>query len=240
MQPEKPAVAATETPDPPKDPAAPVAEAPAPSPSEKLAGLARSQGQDAAYGTLFEKWGLTYTAGGGRDQACRQVGAEKVRCFTGRGGWEELRRWNRPAVVTLTDDRGESYQAALIGVDEHTAYFTAAGENLQIGLDDVRSRIQGEFFILWPVPAGYRGDLHKGQQGPKVAWLEFLLARARGEAAQPVPTARYGDSVVQAVKEYQEANGLKPDGIIGPATLNRLMTVAKPDAPVLTRIPKGS
>jgi L,D-transpeptidase YcbB len=35
-------------------------------------------------------------------------------------------------------------------------------------------------------------------------------------------TLTYGDDLVQAVRAFQEDNGLRPDGIVGPSTINRL------------------
>ncbi|MCE5241693.1 MAG: AAA family ATPase [Syntrophobacteraceae bacterium] len=205
---------------------------------DRLATLVRSAGQDAALVSLFAKWGLTLQPGAAAD-ACRQATAGGLRCFTGNGGIREMRAWNRPAVLKLVDEGGNKFQAALLRMDERTASFAVGSQNVDIDTEALQSRFQGEFLLLWPVPAGYGNGPRKGQQGPKVAWLELQLARASGDGIQPIPSARFDNAVEQRVKQFQASNGLKPDGVIGPETLNQLMLAVSTDAPTLTPVPKG-
>ena len=62
------------------------------------------------------------------------------------------------------------------------------------------------------------GPLRKGATGEQVAALQRLLNRA-GHSNQPVSIdGRYGIQTTGAVARFQQAHGLKPDGIYGPDT----------------------
>jgi hypothetical protein len=71
-------------------------------------------------------------------------------------------------------------------------------------------------------------ELEPGARGPAVVELKRLL-RAWYGARGDVPPRRmrgpvYGTSAVEAVKEFQRANGLLPDGIVGAETWRALRT----------------
>jgi general secretion pathway protein A len=64
---------------------------------------------DTAFTELFEIWGLEYSGGDGCVQA-RNTGHA---CLINRGSWSSLRQLDRPAILTLTDSRGDSHHVVL-------------------------------------------------------------------------------------------------------------------------------
>ncbi|HEY9615825.1 MAG TPA: peptidoglycan-binding protein [Microcoleaceae cyanobacterium] len=76
-----------------------------------------------------------------------------------------------------------------------------------------------------------RPTLKTGSQGAEVTELQAVL-QLLGFFADTV-NGIYGQSTTQAVSQFQQAAGLTPDGIVGPATWNRLL----PPTPVLTNVP---
>jgi soluble lytic murein transglycosylase-like protein len=63
-----------------------------------------------------------------------------------------------------------------------------------------------------------------GMKGWDVAVLQYLLARHR--LASFRPDGDFGPRTEAAVRRFQRARGLAPDGIVGPSTAGRLCTLA--------------
>lgn len=71
--------------------------------------------------------------------------------------------------------------------------------------------------------------LRRGSQGRSVAWLQALLNAAGYDCG--MIDAKYGAKTEEQVKALQEANGLKVDGIVGPATWALLIEPDQPELP---------
>jgi len=55
--------------------------------------------------------------------ACRQAEILGLRCYSARGGLDELRAMNLPAVLLLSDNQGREFQAMLSALDRDSASF---------------------------------------------------------------------------------------------------------------------
>ena len=85
----------------------------------------RSRSEAMAYAALFRAWGADYQG----EDACLQAEGLGLRCRTARGGLDELRRSNRPAVLHMRDDQGNEFHAALIELGPKTATFAVGNED---------------------------------------------------------------------------------------------------------------
>ena len=74
--------------------------------------------------------------------------------------------------------------------------------------------------------------LKNGSNGPEVAKMQALL----GVGAD----GSFGPGTETAVKAWQQANGLTPDGIVGDATWAKMFGAALVAAPSATPIPPSS
>jgi hypothetical protein len=74
--------------------------------------------------------------------------------------------------------------------------------------------------------------LRRGSRGPAVRELQQRL-NARG--ARLDPNGVFGPGTETAVRAFQRANGLQPDGIAGPLTWGRLRSAEPPPAPTPPR-----
>jgi general secretion pathway protein A len=74
--------------------------------------------------------------------------------------------------------------------------------------------------------------LHSGQTGPGVDWLSAQLAKANGEVP-PLGSQKFDAAVQGKVTSFQLAQGLRPDGKVGPVTVMQLNRVAGVDEPRL-------
>ncbi|MEJ2696335.1 MAG: AAA family ATPase [Candidatus Sulfobium sp.] len=175
------------------------------------------ESEDMAYRTLFGEWGASY--GGGGPSACRGVVPDGLQCLQDLGGMNTLMRLNRPAVLTLFDSRGRKYYAALISVQGDKATFRLGSETRKVDIHRIERWWFGDFSVLWRTPPDYRGDIRPGDSGQTVKWLGRQLSGIDGAGVEPFNDLVYNKEMVKQVKKFQLANGLNPDGIVGPRTV---------------------
>ncbi len=72
-----------------------------------------------------------------------------------------------------------------------------------------------------------------------MAWLARQLAQAQGRTAETGEAPLFDEAVLRQVKQFQLAEGLIPDGVVGTRTLMRLAGVGDTTAPTLSRKPGG-
>lgn len=188
--------------------------------------------KEMAYHALFKHWDVTYVPHE-HITACQQAQAQGLRCLNARGSLGSLRRMNRPAVLRLLDDQGQEFYATLTSLSGKTATFVIGTETRTVAVKDLELLWLGGYTLLWRMPPEYQGNIIPGYQGPEVEWLNKQLALIQGRTAQPRKNPVFDDALVKQVKEFQLAQGLVPDGIVGTQTLIQLNTAIGSGIPVL-------
>jgi len=192
-------------------------------------GLATSRA--LAFAVLLKAWGQSPDAG---IDACKQAEDAGLRCYSARGGLDQLRALDRPAVLRMRNTRGEEFSATLTALSDNNASFALGDQSATVSLDAVASQWSGHYTLLWRMPAQVRDTIHPGENGPAVQWLAGQLALARGQAA-PASTDRvFDDELQREVRKFQLVHGLVPDGSVGPQTLMHLASWGDPAAPKLS------
>ena len=197
------------------------------------ADLALGDSRALAYANLFRAWGAEFQGG----DACRQAATLRLRCYSARAGLDELRELNRPAVLLLRDAQGREFHATLTALDAKSATFALGTQAKTVAIGALAAQWSGQYTALWRVPADAHENMRVGERGPAVAWLARQLAQAQGRAANASEVGVFDDVLLRQVKEFQLAEGLIPDGVVGPRTLMRLAAVADESAPRLARKP---
>jgi general secretion pathway protein A len=190
-----------------------------------------SHSKATAYAALFRQWNADYQ---GAD-ACQEAERLGLRCRAARGGLDELRQLNRPAVLQLRDDRGQEFHATLTALEEHSATFAVGAQTKAISLDALAAQWSGRYTLLWRLPRDVHDIIRPGERGPAVAWLSRQLAQVQGQVAEANKDPLFDDLLVRQVKQFQLARGLVPDGAVGPQTVIRLAGVGDQSAPKLLR-----
>jgi general secretion pathway protein A len=188
--------------------------------------------KEMAYQALFSVWHIPYDQGS-RRPVCEQARDKNLRCLKGKGSVAHLRHMNKPAVLSLSDEKGGEFYATLIALKGENATFAMGSETRTIPARNLVQWWSGDYLLLWRAPPEYKDELRPGNRGGLVAWLDKHLALAQG---LPVPAPReqvYSEDLVKAVKKFQLAAGMVPDGIVGPRTLMRLSGAAGTGEPVL-------
>jgi len=191
----------------------------------------RARSKEMAYAALFRAWGADYQ---GAD-ACQQAAGLGLRCRTARGGLDELRQFNRPAVLHMRDEQGQEFDATLTALADKTATFAFGAATRTVALGALAAQWSGHYTLLWRMPPVAGVKIRPGDRGPAVEWLSKQLAQAQGSAAEAAADPVFDDALVRQVKQFQLAQGLRPDGAVGPQTLTRLSSVADQAAPKLLR-----
>jgi len=189
--------------------------------------------RDEAVIRLFEAWGGKPTEEL-RSDPCAVVEKQSgLACHASDGGWEALRRYNLPAVLSIGEE-GRSRFLVLVALGPRTAVAIGPHGEASVPVDLLETRWAGEFLILWKLaPDGER--LIRWRSSPAtVEWLRTQVERALGE--EPTEgSGSYDAALLALVARFQESRGLAPDGIAGPETLIQLHGVAAKAAPSLRR-----
>jgi general secretion pathway protein A len=187
-----------------------------------------------AFAALFRAWGADYHGG----DACRQATSLGLRCHTARGGLDELRELNRPAVLLMHDAQGREFYATLSALDRNSAGFVMGAQTRTVAISALAAQWSGQYTLLWRVPPEAHENIRGGERGPAVAWLNRQLAQAQGRAAESGKDPLFDQMVLRQVKQFQLDEGLIPDGVVGPRTLMRLAGVADTLAPKILHKPE--
>jgi general secretion pathway protein A len=190
---------------------------------------ARARSKALAYAALLRAWGADYSG----DDLCRQAEGLGLRCRTTRSGLDELRQFNRPAVLQMRDDQGQAYYATLTGLEDNSATFAIGATTRTVALETLAAQWSGHYTLLWRSPPDAYKNIRPGERGPAAQWLSKQLALVQGVAAEADAEPVFDEAMARRIKQFQLAQGLAPVGTAGPQTLARLSSVADQTAPRL-------
>jgi len=212
-----------------------VAAVPAPPPptlAQLLAAHPAETDTDSAFGKLFGLWGARYQPDG--TDPCTQAARQHLECVAERGSYGQLRLYNHPAILMLSDGSGGSPQVVLTALDDERARLDLGGAQ-SVGLGELSHYWLGDFVMLWrPVSSPVKA-LSAGMRGADVRWLRLSLEHlAHVESAAP-PSDLFDAELTGLVRDFQRRHQLMVDGIAGVQTQIALASAtAGPDVPLLT------
>jgi general secretion pathway protein A len=212
----------------------PATAAPAETP-RPLQGLLASNSADtsdaAAFRRLLSLWG---TAMADDHDPCGQAQKAGLACLDQRGSWAQVRALNRPAILTLNDDRGQRYRVVLSALDDSYATLDLGEHNVRVPIDELSRDWFGEFTLVWKPKTPRTRQLSLGMRGDEVRWLRRSLNALHGAASDPDSDDIYDQDLAIAVQNFQREHRLNVDGIAGLQTQVVLDTaLAEPGSPLL-------
>jgi general secretion pathway protein A len=185
----------------------------------------------AAFRRLLSLWG---TALSDDRDPCGQAAKAGLSCLEQRGSWTQVRILNRPAILTLTDERGQRHRVVLSSLDDKTATLNLGEHNEKVAIDDLSRDWFGEFTVVWKPKTSRARSLSLGMQGDEVRWLRRSLNALAGGASDPEHADVYDQELAIAVQNFQREHRLNVDGIAGVQTQVVLDTaLADPSSPLL-------
>ncbi|MET0070568.1 MAG: AAA family ATPase [Candidatus Thiodiazotropha sp.] len=194
-------------------------------------------GEDSAFITLFGYWQRVYPLEGEARSACDKAEEVGLSCIYGRGSWQSLVYYDRPAVLELIMDDGQRYNVVATALTEDLVTLDLNGRRFEFSRTEIEQLWSGSYIILWRPPELSSERLSIGQVGQDVAWLISMLDRIEGIETRFDPSnARFDLETQRRVMRFQRARGLNADGVVGKQTLIQLNgSVADSTKPVLLR-----
>jgi len=127
-----------------------------------------------------------------------------------------------PAILQLRVPGGEVRSVLVRRIEAEDVYLRGviAGETVRTTLRDIEARWTGDAYAIWRDYAGLPGNIAYGDSGPQVEWLQQALARTGHFTG--VPHGGFNDATLAAVRAFQTASGIAPDGRVGPMTKIRI------------------
>ncbi|RMG31720.1 MAG: hypothetical protein D6721_00515 [Gammaproteobacteria bacterium] len=176
----------------------------------------------AAWQRLFRRWGARFVLDSPQSP-CEQARAQGLRCLVLRGNWHRLRAFDRPALLDLVRADGTHARVLISRWPARGQPEVVLGtEHRRLPPEALERWWFGDFVLLWR-PRTQRDLLRPGDHGRDVLWVRRQLARALGTEVLEAPDPlRFDARLSAAVRRFQAAGGLHPDGIIGAQTLIRL------------------
>ncbi|HUL17757.1 MAG TPA: AAA family ATPase [Steroidobacteraceae bacterium] len=213
--------------------APPAAPAPRPQLAQLLASHAAETDTDSAFAKLFGLWGAKYQPS--TIDPCTQAQQQGLECVTERGSFGQLRLYNHPAILLLTDPGGANHQVVLTALGEEEARLQLGGTHT-VGLGELSHYWLGDFVMLWRPGSSPVKPLFAGMRGESVRWLRQSLQHERGLPGSSDPVSDVFDADLTAqVREFQRQHQLTVDGIAGVQTQIALAaTQAAPNTPLLS------
>ena len=203
--------------------------------------LARYSGDttpDAAYAELFHLWGLRYRPG--EESPCAQALRHGLDCLKERGSLGQLRLFNRPAILMLSDSLGNRHQVVLTRLGTSRATLELGQSAHTVGIGELARQWLGDYVLLWRPAADPVKILSAGMSGADVLWLRQNLQKLEGVMASR-PSDVYDAALAQLVRRFQRTHRLTVDGVAGIETQVALSgALPAPDTPSLTSEVHGS
>jgi general secretion pathway protein A len=215
----------------PAPPAAVPAAPPAVPVNALLEANAANTTDTAAFRRLLSLWG---TAMSDDRDPCGQAAKAGLACLEQRGSWAQVRTLNRPAILTLTDDKGLRHRVVLTGLDDRFATLDLGDSHQRVSLEDLSADWFGDFTVIWKPKTARTRRLSLGMHGEEVRWLRRSLNALAGGASDPEHDDIYDEELAIAVQNFQREHRLNVDGIAGVQTQVVLDTaLAEPGSPLL-------
>ena len=200
--------------------------------AELLAQHSAETDTDNAFGKLFTLWGAKYQPDS--TDPCTQATQQGLACIAERGSFGQLRLYNHPAILLLTDSAGNSHQVVLTALDDEQARLELGGART-VGLGDLSHYWLGDFVMLWRPAGSPVKALSAGMRGAQVRWLRESLQHLHGQRAPTPVSDLYDADLAGQVRDFQRQHQLAVDGIAGIQTQIALASaVAGPEVPLLS------
>lgn len=198
----------------------------------RLAAPAEAPGP--SWARLLALWELPATEADAAAAAqCAAVLAPGAYCVRGRANLDRLAAIGRPVLLRLHGSPVDHW-ALLLGTDARRVRLSLAGQAVDVERIALSGRWRGAYAAIWRGPEGLDPPLDAGADAAAWEWVRArLVPRYLGADASTAPP---GGALAAAVRDFQRAHDLAPDGVVGPETLFALAS-GQPGPRLLEELP---
>jgi general secretion pathway protein A len=179
---------------------------------ELLTQYAAETDTDSAFDRLLSLWGAHYVRN--TTDPCTQAMRQGLDCVTERGSFGQLRQYNRPAILLLSDGAGASHQVVLTALDDEQGRIELGGPRT-VRLGELSRYWLGDFIVLWRPANSPVKALSAGMRGAEVRWLRHTLQRLHGLPPDAPVSDVFDAELTGWVRDFQRQHQLAVDGIAG-------------------------
>lgn len=101
---------------------------------------------DNAFTHLFKLWKASYVAGD--VDPCTQAHQQGLECLMQRGSFGQLRHYNLPAILMLSDDKGGNHQVVMAALSDERAQLDLGGARHEVSIAELSRYWYGDFVLL--------------------------------------------------------------------------------------------
>jgi general secretion pathway protein A len=150
-----------------------------------------------------------------------------------------LRQLNRPAVLAVVDDSGETHDVVLITINDNgTAALSIGGVTVTHPVGEISDIWFGQSMLLWRPPGGAPVSLAPGSRGSEVVWLRRSLASIDDSyVSDSMNSDEYDSNLQSIVRQFQKNNRLDVDGLAGQQTLILVNSLLESDGTPRLSVP---
>lgn len=190
---------------------------------------------DHALNQILQAWDLNNERG--EITSCEEVEAIiGLRCFKGRGNWNNLRSSNHVSALLIRHSEREHY-LVVTSLDDESVTFYAHGEEQEFKINQVDPHWYGEYVLLWKPPPEGSHTIAQNSKGVDILWLRQALNTIKRDdmPSLDIDKAEFDRELEQRILAFQKANNLKADGIVGAQTIIKLNSTVDPNVPRLIK-----
>lgn len=172
--------------------------------------------QRLAFSEIFSLWGVQFDVPT-NPVPCDFAPMVGLQCLRRNGGWSEINNLSSPVVLELWDDGPAPYYGALTRRRGEVYDLIIGDRQHRVRPIDLRNIWFGSYVMLWQTPPNYKGTLKQGDEHSTVRWLREKLDLIEATEQLGIDE-RFDPMLTQAVRRFQNEEGLVVDGIVGPLT----------------------
>jgi len=164
--------------------------------------------------SLLKVWGVQKKY---KDPICQSMLNDGLHCMEKKGSWQRIKKFNRPVILHLFDEKKRPFDVTLVTLDQKNATVILDGKIHIVPLHQLDAQWYGDYLLLWR-------SLKYIQPSAKHEKLLRIIERMREHPQE---------EDIQAIQQFQLEQGLESDGVIGQKTMNHLYMAMDTDAPKL-------
>lgn len=164
-------------------------------------------------------------------EACDFAYTFGLKCNSNKGNWQQLRNYNRPALLKFDAGIQGEFWGLLESIDGFYATLVFGEKKSRVKIESLSSLWKGDFILLWQAPVGYNGDIKFGQQGEAVEWLSEKMNQILNTSNQI--TTVFNNELKNQLIEFQKKHNIAADGIAGMQTILKINSESMQGIPVL-------